>query len=113
LELGDLAGARAMQQQALRWRVLSGEPRTLAISFTNIARVDQCEQQSARAAQLLGAAEAIRTAVGTPISTGNRAQHDRLVASVRSSLGESAFAEAWAAGQALSQAEAVALAQGA
>ncbi len=110
LDLGDLAGARAMQQQALRWRVLSSEPRTIAVSFANIARVDQCEQRSARAAQLLAAADAIRTAIGAPISSGSLAEHDRLVDSVRSALGEGAFAAAWAAGQALTQAEAVALA---
>jgi tetratricopeptide (TPR) repeat protein len=108
-QLGDLEGARARQVAALRLRV-DGERRAVPISLTNLARLDYRENRPARAARLMGAAEAIREATGASISPSRRAEYERWVADVRAALGETALAEAWTAGRALSLEEAVALA---
>jgi hypothetical protein len=108
--LGDLAGARANFARSLRLREQAGEPRPIAVSLENLARLDHHEHHSRRAARLLAAAHAIRTAINAPISSGQRADHARFIEAVRAALGEVAFGQAWAEGSALSQAAAVALA---
>ena len=59
------------------------------------------------AARLLGAAAALREALGIPVPASEREDHDRAVAATRTALGETAFAAAWAAGRALPVEEAV------
>ncbi len=51
------------------------------------------------ATRLLGAAEAIRGALGVPLSPVEQPRHERLVTALRASLGETAFVSAWAAGR--------------
>jgi non-specific serine/threonine protein kinase len=58
--------------------------------------------QPERAARLFGAAAALREHLGVVLPPLLRAPHDSAVAALRTSLGEPAFASAWAAGQALS-----------
>jgi non-specific serine/threonine protein kinase len=60
------------------------------------------------AAQLLGAADALRAEDGIHLSPLHRAGHAVAVAAVQAALGETDFAAAWAAGQALSIEAAVA-----
>jgi DNA-binding NarL/FixJ family response regulator len=54
-----------------------------------------------RAARLFGAAEALREALGVPLSTAERTAQDRDVGRVRQALGPDAFAVATAAGRSL------------
>ena len=49
----------------------------------------------------MGATEALREASAKPRSAGERVSHDRQAAALRTTLGEAAFAAAWAAGRAL------------
>ena len=56
---------------------------------------------------LLGAAAALREESGVPVPASEREDHDRAVAAARTTLGETAFAAAWAAGRALTMEEAV------
>jgi predicted ATPase/DNA-binding CsgD family transcriptional regulator len=60
------------------------------------------------AAQLWGKAEALREAVGVPIPPVERAGYERLVAGVRTRLGEEAFAMAWAQGRTMTPEQAFA-----
>jgi hypothetical protein len=62
------------------------------------------------AAVLLGAADAFRLAAATPVPAVMREYVDDLVGSVRAALGDAAFEEQWAAGQALDADDAVELA---
>ena len=55
-----------------------------------------------RAVRLLGAAAALREAVGSPLTPVERDAHEREVAGLRATLGDARFDEAWSAGQALS-----------
>jgi non-specific serine/threonine protein kinase len=66
-----------------------------------------------RAARVLGAASAFRELSGAPPWPTERARDERAVAAVRASLGDGAFDRAWAAGRAMSPAEAVAEAEAA
>jgi len=59
------------------------------------------QQQLERAARLLGAAAALREAIGAPLSPGERVRYDRDMSTVRAGLGEATFAAAWATGKAM------------
>src|SRR5947209_12434670 len=48
------------------------------------------------AAQLWGAAESLREAIGAPMPPVDRAPYERALATARARLGEQAFARAWA-----------------
>jgi predicted ATPase/Tfp pilus assembly protein PilF len=110
--LGDLPAARQTQVEALRLRAEAGERRVVAVSLTSLARLDYRESQPTRAATLLGAAEAIRQAIGSAVSLPSRPEYEQLVAAVKAVLGEAEFTRAWAAGRALPLDQAVALALG-
>lgn len=64
----------------------------------------------ARAAVLLGAADAIRETIGAPRPATDRPAHDRVVAAVRHALGEAAFDAGWQRGRLLDVDEVVAVA---
>lgn len=63
-------------------------------------------------AQLLGAAHALRQAIGAPIAPVDAQSYAQWVASMRSKLGAASFATAWTAGSALSYEQAITLALG-
>jgi hypothetical protein len=64
------------------------------------------------AARLLGTAEALREALGTPLPPVDRAAYEHLVAATRAQLGGQAFAAAWAEGRTMTR-EQILAAQGA
>jgi tetratricopeptide (TPR) repeat protein len=108
-KLGDLDGARARQASALRLRAEAGDQYHVAVSLTHLARVLWRERLAERAARLLGAADAIRDALGASIRPSMRVEVDQLVAGLQADLGEGAYRQAWEAGRRLSQEEAVAM----
>ncbi len=55
-----------------------------------------------QAAQLWGAAECLRQAIGAPIPPVDRATYEHAVARIRTQLGEQDFAKAWAEGRIMS-----------
>jgi hypothetical protein len=69
-------------------------------------------EESELAAQLWGAAEALRQAIGARQAPASRATRERLMAAAREQLGEEAFAVAWAEGQKMTVEQAMALAVG-
>src|SRR5207247_705822 len=58
--------------------------------------------------RLLGSAETLREARGTPIPPVYRASYERSVAAARDRLGEKAFAAAWAQGRTMTPEQALA-----
>jgi non-specific serine/threonine protein kinase len=66
-----------------------------------LAGVAAAQARPARAARLLGAAEALREAIGAPTPPAGRAAHEREVAALRAALDGEAYAAAWADGRAL------------
>jgi predicted ATPase/DNA-binding CsgD family transcriptional regulator len=77
-------------------------------SLEDLADIAGMTGQPERAARLYGAAEALREAIGVPLPPYHRPEYEREVAVTRESLGNQAFAAAYAAGRALSIDEAVA-----
>jgi len=80
-----------------------GVGRYLPVLAGAASRQEQCE----KAARLLGAAASLRERHGTPLPPIVRRAHERTLAALRETLGDAAFARAWAAGEALSLDEAV------
>jgi predicted ATPase/DNA-binding SARP family transcriptional activator len=112
LARGDLTGARGCFVEALQARMQSGERRGVALALGSFARLEQAQQRPDRAARLLGAAEALRKAIGAPIQPRAQKNYDQLIDALRTALGEASFSEAWMAGGALTIEQAVALAAG-
>jgi predicted ATPase/Tfp pilus assembly protein PilF len=107
---GDSAKARSCHAESLAlWREL-GEDRYIAECLEGLAEVARAEGCPERAARLVGAARALRDAVGYPHAPANQLDDDRNIATIRAALGEEAFAAAWAAGRAMNLEEAVAFA---
>jgi predicted ATPase/DNA-binding SARP family transcriptional activator len=75
-----------------RWRMASVLE---DLAATALAASDE---QAARAARLLGAAQATREAIGTVLAPCERAQHDRSANAAKAVLGDAAFETAWERG---------------
>jgi hypothetical protein len=91
---------------ALFWEL--GDKEGIVKNLEGLAAVALSGARSERAARLLGNAEGLRGAMGTPLAPGDRAEHDRSVAAARAALGENAFAAAWAEGRAMDLDQAIA-----
>ncbi len=101
LQQGDIERATQCYQESLVLRQEAGEKEGIAAALEELARVAAIRGQIRSAAQLFGAAEALRTAMGTPLPLSERASHEHAVKAVRANLDETAFAQAWAEGQAM------------
>jgi tetratricopeptide (TPR) repeat protein len=96
----QLEQGRRMLQESLelhyaledRWRVASVIESLGVIAFEL--------QAPERAVRLLGAAEALRAAVGTPLPPVEREDHERLIKMARNSLGAKNFTALWLEGRA-------------
>jgi predicted ATPase/class 3 adenylate cyclase len=105
---GNYQGARSHYEEALPLFREAAEPWSITQCLQGLAAV-ACDQDDARrAAQLLGAVEALREAIGSPLSPLERADYDHSVAAARAQLDAATFAAAWAAGRAMSLEQAIA-----
>lgn len=75
-----------------------------------LAIVAVSRDQPGVAATLLGTADGLRAAIGTPLSPTSRPTHEGIVADVRGSLGEDRFDAAWRTGRSMLLDQAVAYA---
>jgi hypothetical protein len=107
---GDCRTARSLYIESLGVRHELGDKPGILECLEGLAAVNQTQGQPERAARLLGAAVALRQAVGIPAPTNARAEYDHSVAVARVALGEEAFAEAWKAGREMSLDQAIAYA---
>ena len=105
---GDAARARALYRESLHyWRQI-GDDGSVAVCLEGIASTLCMTGAAAGAARLLGAAQALRDAIESPVPCNALASYGALVRSVRDCLGEGPFGEAWLAGLRLSVDEAIA-----
>ncbi len=107
---GDAGRAGSLYGQGLALARDLGDRRLTAYGLEGLASVAAVQRRAAHAAQLFGAAEALRETVGVPLAAAERAIYDPAVKTTRAALSGSALAAAWSAGRALPQAEAIALA---
>jgi predicted ATPase/DNA-binding CsgD family transcriptional regulator/Tfp pilus assembly protein PilF len=106
---GDLKRAAALFDESLTTRAEQGERSGVAECLIGLASLAARARLGERGVRLLAAADAIRAALGVPLSPQHREQQDRLLTGLRRGLTADAFNAAWAAGAALTLAEAVAL----
>ena len=110
---GESAAARALYLESLPLHHELGNQWGVALALEGLVAV-LAGEQPALAVRLAGAAAAVRAVIGRTMPPVERTGYEQVLAGLRASLGEGAFAAAWAAGQALSPdrmvAEALALA---
>jgi hypothetical protein len=87
-----------------------GDKRRVAGPLEDLAKIACTQGKPERAARLFGAAEALREAIGNPLSVREREDHDRDVDAVREGLVQETFAAAWAEGRAMTLDQAIAYA---
>ncbi len=110
LDRGEIVRAALLARERLviNWEI--GAPWELAGALEDAAAVMSAGHRAESATRVCGAVFALRTAIESPIMGCDKAEFERGLASLRSVLGESAFARAWAEGERLSPEEAVTLA---
>jgi predicted ATPase/class 3 adenylate cyclase len=106
-EQNDLSRALALYQEALALSQALGDKLRLAREMEGLATVAGAQDHAERAVRLLAAAAAMRDLLGSAQHPMDRPAVDRVLEHLRATLGESAFAAAWAAGQALSLEDAI------
>ena len=108
---GNPVSALAFYRQALALaRDASNRPMALECLDCLAAPLAPAPQDRARAARLVGAADALRERMGAVIDPVDRPKHETRRATLGAALGEEAFIAAWEAGRALSWEEAAAYA---
>jgi hypothetical protein len=99
--------AEAVYRETIGGWVRLGNRGAVAHQLESIAFVALSGARYERAARLLGAAESIREAAGSPMNTLELEEYQRLVGQLRAAAPPDLVATAWAAGRALTIAEAV------
>jgi len=109
---GDAVSARSLYAEGLGIRQTLGDTSGIASALERLAWVATGDHPD-RAARLLGAAEALRQAIGASLNPSARAEYDRHLAALRERLGEEQFTRAWEQGRKMTADDAVAYAAGA
>jgi predicted ATPase len=96
-----LAEAAELLIESLSFSRDLGERSNISVAVEGLASLAMAWRRPGQAAQLYGAAAALREAIGAPLWPSLRAEYDLSVAALRAHLGAAAFDAAWAAGRAL------------
>jgi predicted ATPase/transcriptional regulator with XRE-family HTH domain/Tfp pilus assembly protein PilF len=91
--------ARILLEASLRLFVSLGDLRSIAEALEGLAEVALAEGDAMTTAQRLGAAAACRREIAAPLAAHARSRIEQITHIAREHLGESAFAEGWAAGE--------------
>jgi hypothetical protein len=105
----DDEGASALIAESLSLALSAHDRPSVAAGLDLLARL-HARTDPARAAQLLGCASSLERALNDPLTGPGRPKD--WVTALHATLGDPAFAEAWARGRAMSVREAVAFALG-
>src|SRR6266536_325134 len=92
----DYAAARSQYEDSLEICGALDAKWIIATCLLGLGEVVAAQRQLAWAAQLWGAADALRDALGVPIPPFELADYERALTAARVQLGERAFAAAWA-----------------
>jgi predicted ATPase/serine/threonine protein kinase/DNA-binding NarL/FixJ family response regulator len=98
---GELTAARNSYQESLALCRQLGEKWIIPFNLEGLASIVAAQGELRWAAQLWGAAEALREGIAFPLLPSDRASYEQAVAAARAQLGEEAFASAWAKGRAM------------
>jgi DNA-binding CsgD family transcriptional regulator len=105
---GDYAAARRLYEQSLVVSGELGEKWVIARGLVGLGEVVAAQHKLPWAAQLWGAADALRDALEVPIPPIERADYELSLSATRVHLGERAFAAAWNQGRAMTLQQALA-----
>jgi predicted ATPase/class 3 adenylate cyclase/DNA-binding CsgD family transcriptional regulator len=105
---GNYVAARSCFEEGLAIGREVGDTLGICFSLEGLAAVVAVQGDPVWAAQLWGAAEALRETLGTPIPPVYRVDYDRSVAVASAQLDEQAFAAAWTEGRKLTPEQALA-----
>lgn len=112
--LGDVARAQGRSEfaaqtyrEALQLCLYTGEKRRTAFVLEALAAVLAQNQATLHALELLGAADTLRQAIGTPLYDAERAEYDALLNQLRARVSASEFDNAWQRGQAFTFEQAI------
>jgi non-specific serine/threonine protein kinase len=108
LATGETVKAWELVAEALTLRREQCDKRGVAESLELLASIMRTGGEAERGARLLGAAAALREAIGTPLWPVERERQERERASASHALGRARFDAAWAAGRQMTLAAAVA-----
>lgn len=106
---GDLRTASTLYEESLAIAKELRLKELLASCLEGRAHVAALQDQYRWATSLWGTAESLRDAVHIPIPLIDRASYERLIASIRTRLGENAFAALWAQGRTMTPEQVLAL----
>lgn len=98
---GDHAAARACYRESFPLLAESGDQQDIAEWLESLALLAQAEDKPALAAQLFGAASALRVAIGVPVAAKDAVETAERIAALRTEMGDAAFEAAWSAGELL------------
>ena len=98
-EHGEYSTAYALYIEGLGIAREIGDMELIAPNLERLADVIAAQGESVRAANLWGAAEALRKTIGAPIPPIEREGYKHSVAAARSKVGEKTFSTAWAEGR--------------
>jgi predicted ATPase/class 3 adenylate cyclase len=110
MHMQDWARAATLLGQSLEVRREIGDTGGCAWCLERLAEVALARGRAKAAVQLFGAAAELRAAIGSVMDPVDQQAYASRQAALRADLGEAQFAAGWAAGQALSLAQAAALA---
>jgi predicted ATPase/class 3 adenylate cyclase len=107
---GDVSQAKEIYRQTiLSFQDLGNRP-AVAHQLECFAFITLTEAEPQRAVKLLGAAEALREKIESPMTDFERSEYDQAVARLRSLLPEAEFKTQWAEGRSLTMEQAIRLA---
>jgi len=105
---GDYDAARRLYEESLTISGELGEKWVIAVCLVGLGEVVAAQQKLAWAAQLWGAADALRDALGIAIPPVELADYERSLSAARVHLGERVFATSWAQGRTMTPEQALA-----
>jgi predicted ATPase/DNA-binding SARP family transcriptional activator len=95
---GDAAAAQRLHLDGFAAARKLGDPRAMALALEGLAGATALARRHCQAARLLGMADAARRSAGAPLPRAEHGDVDRITATVRTALGEEAFASEFAVG---------------
>jgi tetratricopeptide (TPR) repeat protein len=106
---GDAAAAQTLHLESFAASRKLGDPRAMALALEGLAGARALAGHHVQAARLLGMADASRRSAGAPLPPAEQGDVARITATIRTALGEEAFASEFAAGAKLDPQDALGL----
>jgi len=109
---GHLAASRALYEESLTIRRDLDDKQGIAETLEGLAGIGVSQGRPGQAATLLGAADALRAAIGFPVPPDQRPDYERHLGTARAVLTADEFDAHWVRGRAMSRRQAVEYALG-